>query len=57
MKGSAALRGSFLGILTGTALLALLLSSRLQGIILRPIVHLAQVAKSVSLEKNYALRR
>ena len=48
--------GIVLGILTGTALLALLLSSRLQGIILRPIVHLAQVAKSVSLEKNYALR-
>ena len=45
-----------LAILTGTALLALLLSSRLQGIILRPIVHLAQVAKTVSLEKNYALR-
>ncbi|MGH9647903.1 MAG: response regulator [Bryobacteraceae bacterium] len=45
-----------LAILTGTALLALLLSSRLQGIILRPIVHLAQVAKMVSVEKNYALR-
>ena len=45
-----------LAILTGTALLALLLSSRLQGIILRPIVHLAQVARAVSLEKNYALR-
>jgi len=45
-----------LAILTGTALLALLLSSRLQGIILRPIVHLAQVAKTVSVEKNYGLR-
>jgi two-component system, sensor histidine kinase and response regulator len=45
-----------LAILTGTALLALLLASRLQGIILRPIVHLAQVARAVSLEKNYALR-
>ena len=45
-----------LSILAGTVLLALLLSSRLQGIILRPIVHLAQVAKTVSLEKNYALR-
>ena len=45
-----------LAILTATALLVLLLSSRLQGIILRPIVHLARVAKTVSLEKNYALR-
>ena len=45
-----------LAILTATALLALLLSSRLQGIILRPILHLAQVAKTVSLEKNYTLR-
>ena len=45
-----------LAILTGTALLALLLSSRLQGIILRPIVHLAEVARTVSVEKNYGLR-
>jgi signal transduction histidine kinase/DNA-binding response OmpR family regulator len=45
-----------LAILSGTLLLALLLSSRLQGIILRPIVHLAEVAKRVSLEKNYAVR-
>ena len=45
-----------LAILTGTALLALMLSSRLQVIILRPIVHLAQVARTVSVEKNYKLR-
>jgi len=45
-----------LAILTGTLLLALLLSSRLQRIILRPIVHLAQAARTVSLEKNYSLR-
>jgi len=45
-----------LAILMCTALLALLLSSRLQGIILRPIVHLAQVARTVSVEKNYRLR-
>ena len=45
-----------LAVLAGTALLAFLLSSRLQGIILRPIVHLAQVARTVSLDKNYALR-
>jgi signal transduction histidine kinase/DNA-binding response OmpR family regulator len=45
-----------LAILTGTALLAFLLSSRLQGIILRPIVHLAQVARTVSVDKNYRLR-
>ena len=40
----------------GASLLALLLSSKLQGIILKPIGHLAQVAKTVSLEKNYAIR-
>jgi signal transduction histidine kinase/CheY-like chemotaxis protein len=45
-----------LAILTGTVLLALLLSSRLQRIILRPIVHLAQVANTVSVEKKYSLR-
>jgi signal transduction histidine kinase/ActR/RegA family two-component response regulator/HAMP domain-containing protein len=32
------------------------LASRLQRIISRPIFHLAQTAKTVSLEKNYALR-
>ena len=45
-----------LAILLGASLLALLLSSKLQGIILKPIGHLAQVAKTVSLEKNYAIR-
>ena len=45
-----------LAILAGTVLLVLLLSSRLQRMILRPIVHLAKVARTVSLEKNYALR-
>ncbi|MBZ5635117.1 MAG: response regulator [Acidobacteriia bacterium] len=48
--------GIVLAILTWTALLALLLSSRLQGIILRPIVHLAEVARTVSAKKTYALR-
>jgi len=43
-------------ILTATALLAFLLSSRLQGNILRPIVHLATVARTVSSEKTYRLR-
>ena len=45
-----------LAILNLSVLLALVLSSRLQGIVLRPIVHLAEVARTVSLEKNYALR-
>jgi signal transduction histidine kinase/CheY-like chemotaxis protein len=48
--------GIVLAILTGTALLALLISSRLQGIILRPIVHLAEVARTVSSKKTYGLR-
>ena len=56
MAGSSALPEIVLGILTGTVLLALLLSSRLQGNILRPIVHLAEVASTVSSEKSYALR-
>src|SRR6185295_10296217 len=43
-------------ILLGATLLALALSSGLQGIILNPIGHLAEVAKTVSLEKNYAIR-
>jgi len=48
--------GIVLAILNLTALLAFVISSRLQGIILRPIVHLAQVAGMVSVEKNYATR-
>ena len=42
--------------LAGALSLALILSSRLQGIILKPIAHLGKVAKTVSLEKNYAVR-
>ena len=45
-----------LAVLAGASLLALALSSTLQGIILTPIAHLAQAAKKVSLEKNYATR-
>lgn len=43
-------------ILFVTSLLALGLASKLQTIISEPIAHLAQTAKTVSLEKNYALR-
>jgi signal transduction histidine kinase/CheY-like chemotaxis protein len=45
-----------LAVLAGASLLALALFSKLQGIILKPIAHLAQVARRVSLEKNYATR-
>ena len=45
-----------LAILNLAILLALVLSARLQDILLRPIVHLSQVAQTVSVEKNYALR-
>src|SRR6185503_15168560 len=48
--------GTLLAILVGASVLALALSSKLQGIILNPIGHLAQVAKTVSREKNYAIR-
>ncbi len=42
--------------LFGAWLLALILSSVLQGAILKPIAHLSVVAKTVSWEKNYAVR-
>jgi signal transduction histidine kinase/DNA-binding response OmpR family regulator len=48
--------GLVLAVLAGASLLALALFSKLQGIILQPIAHLAQVAKKISLEKNYATR-
>ncbi len=48
--------GIVLAILLGAAWLALILSSRLQGKILKPIAHLAQVAETVSRGKNYAMR-
>lgn len=48
--------GILAGILLGACLLALLLSSRLQRVILEPIAHLATVAQTVSLQKNYAAR-
>jgi two-component system sensor histidine kinase/response regulator len=45
-----------LAILLGTSALALVLSSRLQRIVSAPIAHLAHVARTVSGEKNYAIR-
>lgn len=50
----------YVGIVTvflpGSLLVALVLSSRLQRVISRPILHLAEVARSVALEKNYSVR-
>ncbi len=48
--------GMVLAILFGAALLALVISSKLQRVISEPIAHLARVAKAVSLDKNYAAR-
>jgi signal transduction histidine kinase/CheY-like chemotaxis protein len=48
--------GIVLAILFGAALLALVISSKLQRVISEPIAHLAGVAKTVSLDKNYAVR-
>ncbi len=48
--------GMVLAILFGAALLALVISSKLQRVISEPIAHLARVAKVVSLDKNYATR-
>ena len=48
--------GIVAAILFGASLFALLISSKLLRVILGPIAHLAQVAKTVSREKNYATR-
>ncbi|HEV2453690.1 MAG TPA: ATP-binding protein, partial [Verrucomicrobiae bacterium] len=44
------------GLTVVTLLLTFVLASRLQGVISRPIFHLAQTAKVVSTQKNYAVR-
>jgi TMAO reductase system sensor TorS len=43
-------------ILAGTSILAYFLSSRLQRFISDPILHLAEVMKSVSKDRNYSVR-
>ena len=49
--------GFLIGAFTLTSLLAtFILASRLQRVISRPIFHLAQTAKVVSTQKNYAVR-
>ncbi len=48
--------GIILAILVGASLFALMLSSKLQGIILKPIAHLAHVAETVSHGKDYSTR-
>lgn len=49
--------GELLGVFIVASLLAtFLLASRLQRVISRPIFHLAQTAKVVSTQKNYAVR-
>jgi len=45
-----------LGVIVGISIVAVLLSSRLQRSILEPISHLASVARSVSMGKNYGAR-
>jgi signal transduction histidine kinase/ActR/RegA family two-component response regulator len=42
--------------LLGALMVAQLLATRLQKIISRPVFHLAETARQVSLDKNYALR-
>jgi PAS domain S-box-containing protein len=44
------------GMLAVALLVVLILSNRLQRVISDPILHLAQVARSVALDKNYAVR-
>ena len=43
-------------IMLASSTLAFLLSSKLQLVISKPILHLAETAKTVSVEKNYAVR-
>jgi two-component system, sensor histidine kinase and response regulator len=43
-------------IMAASAIVALLLSSRLQRVISRPILHLGEVAQRVSASKDYSLR-
>ncbi len=43
-------------VLAGAALLAFVLSSRLQRVISDPVLHLAGTAKAVSRERNYSIR-
>ena len=44
------------GMLAASLLVALILSNRLQRVVSNPILHLAQVARSVALDKNYSIR-
>ncbi len=43
-------------VLLASLLLAFILSSQLQRLVSNPILHLAQIARSVALEKNYSVR-
>jgi PAS domain S-box-containing protein len=43
-------------VLCASMLAALLLSSRLQRWLSKPILHLAEIARAVAIEKNYAVR-
>ncbi len=43
-------------VFLASVLVALLLSSQLQRLVSDPILHLAQVARSVAMEKNYSVR-
>jgi len=44
------------GVFLASLLIALAMSSRLQRLVSNPILQLAQVARSVALEKNYSMR-
>jgi signal transduction histidine kinase/DNA-binding response OmpR family regulator len=43
-------------VMAGSLLVAFLLSSRLQKLVSRPVLHLAEIEARVSLEKDYSLR-
>jgi len=48
--------GIVVAVMLASSCVAFVLSSKLQGVISQPIMHLAQTARVVSVEKNYAVR-
>jgi signal transduction histidine kinase/CheY-like chemotaxis protein len=45
-----------LGVLGISSLIGYALGARLQGLISKPVIHLAETARAVTLQKNYAIR-
>lgn len=48
--------GIIVGVMLVSSIVALILSSKLQQVISKPILHLAQIARNVSSKKDYSIR-